>query len=144
MNNKNPTNLVQKWLDNLCLREMQPIIDFYHENAILVPTLSKEIRQGTIEIKDYFIDFLGDHPNLCGDIVFEACQEIEYSVLKAVSVSGIYNFTWDSHPEFTMNTLTARFTFVFTWVDCDSEDYYNDKGSWKILTHHSSAMPSED
>jgi len=143
------TGLVQKWLNNLCMRVMDPIVDFYHENAILVPTLSTEIRQGEIEIRDYFIDFLGDHPNLCGDIVFEVSQEIansDYSDSNAMTVSGVYTFTWDGDvgkdeslvPESPLNTLTARFTFVFIWVF--SEASYHE-GNWKILTHHSSAMP---
>jgi len=120
------TRLIELWMNNLCERNIDRIVEFYHKNAILVPTLSKEIRQGTREITDYFIDFVGNHPNLCGEVIFELCQEIKS---KGIVISGIYNFTWGDDEQ---EELTARFTYVFT-LDNDS--------NWKILTHHSSAMP---
>ena len=128
-----PEKLVKRWLNNLCIGKVDPIVDFYHQDAILVPTLSKEIRQGEMEIRDYFIDFVGDHPNLCGEIVFEVCQQIPLCLNTAVVVSGVYTFTWDE--DIISQNLTARFTFVFIYE-------YN--GGWRILTHHSSAMPEPE
>ena len=126
MTYESPTKLVELWMDNLCLRDIDRIVSFYHKNAILIPTLSKEIRQGEFEIRDYFVDFVGNHPNLCGEIVFDLCQEVGSN---DVVISGVYTFTWGEDEE---DELAARFTYVFTLAPDDN---------WKILTHHSSQIP---
>ena len=124
-----PTKLVEKWMDNLCRRDIDRIVEFYSKNAILVPTLSKEIRQGEDEIRDYFIDFVGDHPNLCGEIIFEESQDM---LPAGIVVSGVYNFSWGEEEK---EERTARFTYVFS---------LGEGRKWKVLTHHSSAMPGSE
>lgn len=100
------------------------IVGLYAADAIFFPTLSPRIRRTPAEIRDYFTGtFLHFQPRctllspnirICGEIAIN---------------SGIYEFSVAHHEE----PITGRFTFV----------YRRDREGWKIIEHHSSALPVE-
>jgi len=127
--NEKSKHLIDQWLKYLSTRNVEGIVELYYTDGILVPTLGQSICQGEEEIKQYFENFIGDHPNLCGNVTLELCQEIRDH---GISVSGKYTFTWGEEKK---EKLDARFTYVFTRDVCEEK--------WKILTHHSSAIPDK-
>jgi len=129
-------HLVDQWIANLCRGDIDAIVRMYYSHAILVPTFGQNICQGETAIRQYFIDFVENHPNLCGEVTLEISQGIRDV---GIAISGNYTFTWgtpaDEELGFQKEHLDARFTYVFTWDDFARK--------WKILTHHSSALPGK-
>lgn len=95
----------------------------YAEDAVLLPTVSNEIRKTPAAIQDYFVRFLKKKPR--GRIIQ---QNIRLFDTLAIN-SGIYTFdlTIDGNDA----QLLCRYTFV----------YRKEPQGWKIIEHHSSVMP---
>lgn len=108
---------------NAALATMDPdvVADRYAPKAVLLPTLSNQVRDTRAEIVDYFTHFLARHP--AGQIL-----ESHVDVLSQNSAvdAGIYRFTFADN-----STVDARYTFVYERVD----------GRWLIVNHHSSMLP---
>ncbi|MGW6932286.1 SgcJ/EcaC family oxidoreductase [Lentzea sp. NPDC054927] len=126
-----PTNdqikaLFADWNAALATGDAQKVADRYAPNAVLLPTVSNQVRSTRAEIVDYFEHFLQNKPS--GTIL-----DSHIAVLDADDAidAGTYRFalTKDGKP----TTVDARYTFVYEKID----------GNWLIVNHHSSAMPEQ-
>jgi uncharacterized protein (TIGR02246 family) len=118
--------LFNDWNAALATGDPQKVADRYAPNAVLLPTVSNNVRSSRAEIVDYFEHFLKNKPS--GTIL-----ESHIAVLNADDAidAGTYRFalTQDGKP----TTVDARYTFVYEKID----------GKWLIVNHHSSAMPEK-
>lgn len=113
------------WNDALQTGDAKEVAKLYAENATLLPTLSKEVRQTPDAIEDYFHGFLKLRPK--GSIIHQ-----NVSLYDPIAInSGVYTFETTVNGE--KQHLIGRFTFV----------YRKDGEDWKIIEHHSSMMPDD-
>jgi hypothetical protein len=89
-------------------------------DAVLLPTISNQVRLTVPERIDYFKDFLKKGPG--GEIDY---RTIGIGCNKAID-TGVHTFTFKDNTH-----ATSRYTVTYVGDDKD----------WKISTHHSSAMP---
>lgn len=114
--------LPKHWMDALCEGDVAKLLAMYDVNAVLIPTFSNEPIQGHEALEQYFNEFAGSRPNLCGEVHEEIDQNLHDGHR---SISGHYTFTWDG------GSAEARYTFVIQ----EGGD------EWVIHTHHSSEFP---
>ena len=112
----------ESWNQALATGDPAQVAQLYGDHALLLPTLSSELRETPEAITDYFSSFLARHPS--GSVTH---RQIRLGCNGAVD-AGTYRFTLHD-PE---ATVEARYTFV----------YGLDDGQWRILHHHSSLLPS--
>ncbi|GAA1582423.1 SgcJ/EcaC family oxidoreductase [Actinoplanes couchii] len=113
--------LFVEWNASLATGDSGKVADRYAADAVLVPTVSNEVRADRARIVDYFDHFLENDPTA-------VITESHVSVLDADTAvdTGTYRFTLGGD-----RTVDARYTFVYEQRD----------GAWLIVNHHSSAMP---
>jgi uncharacterized protein (TIGR02246 family) len=113
---------------NAALRTGDPeiVADRYAKDAVLLPTLSNKVRTDRAGIVDYMEHFLQNKP--VGKKI-----ETHIDVLDNNSAldSGVYRFTLTDHDTGKKRVVEARYTY----------EYEKRDGQWKIVNHHSSAMP---
>ena len=114
--------LFESWNQALATGDPAQVAQLYGDHALLLPTLSSELRETPEAITDYFNSFLARHPS--GSVTH---RQIRFGCNGAVD-AGTYRFTLHD-PE---ATVEARYTFVYGLED----------GQWRILHHHSSLQPS--
>lgn len=120
MSREDIASLFDEWNNALQTGEPKQVASLYESNAILLPTVSNKVRHNHEEIEDYFVSFLAKGP--VGKI-----DESNIRTFGDVAInSGVYTFTFSDGA-----SVQARFTYVYRW---------NGQG-WKIIEHHSSAMP---
>ena len=112
----------ESWNQALATGDPAQVALLYGDHALLLPTLSSELRETPEAITDYFNSFLARHPS--GSVTH---RQIRLGCNGAVD-AGTYRFTLHD-PE---ATVEARYTFVYGLED----------GQWRILHHHSSLQPS--
>ncbi|MCT0215836.1 SgcJ/EcaC family oxidoreductase [Synechococcus sp. CS-1330] len=112
----------ESWNQALATGDPVQVAQLYGDHALLLPTLSSELRETPEAITDYFNSFLARHPS--GSVTH---RQIRLGCNGAVD-AGTYRFTLHD-PE---ATVEARYTFVYGLED----------GQWRILHHHSSLLPS--
>lgn len=117
--------LFEHWNAALKTGNAKGVTSLYATNAVLQPTVSNEVRATPAQITDYFDHFLVLKP--VGRINY---REIRRLGSDAAMDSGVYTFTLTA-ADGKVSEVQARYTFLYTRVD----------GQWKILNHHSSAMP---
>lgn len=114
-----------RWNAALQTLDAQQVTACYAADAILLPTVSNEVRHNHAEILDYFERFLLKRPQgritesnarLFGDLAIN---------------SGTYVFTLTIARK--QVEVRARFTFV----------YRKSAQGWEIIEHHSSVYPEE-
>lgn len=93
----------------------------YADDAILLPTVSNQVRHNHGEIRDYFVAFLAKKPQ---GVIDEA--NVRFLADNLAINSRVYTFTFGNG-----DSVTARFTCLYRLIDRE----------WKIAEHHSSAMP---
>ena len=120
----NPHDLTKKWLDSICSGNIESVLSNYDDDAVLVGTIAQTIKRGKGELRGYFDGFMAKS-NLCGKI---NSYTIQHSGNIAID-SGIYTFSWTENGE--PQSVVARYSFV----------YEKTPKGWKILSHHSSALP---
>lgn len=113
-------NLFNTWNDSLATGDAAKVSELYASDAVLLPTISNQVRLTDQERIDYFKYFLKKGPS--GKI---DSRTIRIGCNKAID-TGVYTFTFKDNTH-----VTARYTFTYVW----------DGKGWKISTHHSSAMP---
>lgn len=114
--------LFDDWNTAIQTGEPKKVVALYDADAILLPTISNQVRHNHQEIEDYFVQFLALKP--AGKI-----DQANVRIFDDLAInSGIYTFTFSDG-----NEVTARFTFV----------YRLSGETWKIIEHHSSRMPEE-
>jgi uncharacterized protein (TIGR02246 family) len=116
------------WFDqwNLALASLDPdrVARHYWQDAVLLPTLSNTARNTPATVREYFAHFLEKHPRGRIDT-----HTLHLSCNLVIDM-GTYTFALMDGAGRT-SELTARYTFVYAYRG----------GAWKILHHHSSAMP---
>ena len=119
--------LFDEWNAAVQSGEPERVVALYAPDAMLLPTVSNQIRRNHGEMLDYFKDFLTLGP---------AAELIEYNAREFGDLlihSGVYAFGF-ARPMNGITRVTARFTFVYERRD----------GRWLIIEHHSSRMPEDD
>ena len=113
--------LFDQWNTALSTLNPDTVTALYADNAVLLPTVSNQVRHNHEEIRDYFVGFLQKAPQGVVD-------EFNVNILSDTHVtnSGIYTFTFGDGSK-----VSARFSYLYVASD----------DGWKILQHHSSAMP---
>jgi hypothetical protein len=121
-----PSTIIDQWVQAVNNRNLDEILGFYAENAILIPTFSDKVSNSKEKIKKYFENLL-EKKNLAVQIHPTALKE--QTIQNGMSVlSGIYR--WQFEVEEEVISYEARFSFV---IDCNSGN--------PILHHHSSQIP---
>lgn len=120
MNKNEIIALFDQWNAALQTGDPKQVTALYAEDAILLPTVSNQVRHNPEEIEDYFVRFLAKVP--VGKI-----DEANVRMINDVAInSGVYTFSFADG-----STVQARFTFV----------YIRKGEQWRITEHHSSQMP---
>ena len=112
--------LFDKWNNSRQTGDAHKVASNYLSDAVLLPTVSNQVRLTEAERVDYFEHFLTKKP--VGKI---DSRTIRTGCNKAVD-AGTYTFAFADG-----STVSARYTFTYAWNGSE----------WKISTHHSSAMP---
>lgn len=112
--------LFDRWNASLQTGDAKKVAANYLSDAVLLPTVSNQVRLTDAERVDYFEHFLASKP--VGKI---DSRTIRLGCNKAID-TGTYTFTFGDK-----STVSARYTYTYAW---DGKD-------WKISSHHSSAMP---
>ncbi len=114
------SSLFNKWNNSLLTEDPKEVIKLYTKDAILLPTLSNQVRHNHEEIEDYFVKFLSKSTQ--GKI-----DEANIRINDNIAInSGMYTFSFSD-----ASTAQARFTFVYKLVN----------NEWLIIEHHSSHLP---
>jgi uncharacterized protein (TIGR02246 family) len=121
MNDADVLGLFDQWNTALSTLNPDTVTALYADNAVLLPTVSNQVRHNHEEIRDYFVGFLQKAPQGVVD-------EFNVNILSDTHVtnSGVYTFTFGDGSK-----VSARFSYLYVASD----------DGWKILQHHSSAMP---
>jgi uncharacterized protein (TIGR02246 family) len=110
------------WNRALATLDANKVADRYAPDAVLLPTVSNQVRTDRAGIVDYFEHFLENHPQ--GTILK---SHVKFLNRNAAIDTGTYRFSLDGGER----TVDARYTFVYERIG----------GKWLIVNHHSSAMP---
>jgi len=116
--------LFDQWNAALATGNPEKVADLYAPDAVLLPTLSPEIRTTRAGIVDYFTHFLPSKP--------QAVITQEYITVLAPNAAvntGLYTFTLTQNG--VPQQVDARYTFV----------YHRTDDAWLIVNHHSSLVP---
>lgn len=114
------SGLFDQWNSALQTGDPKQVSRLYAADAILLPTVSNQVRHNHEEIEDYFVHFLAKGPQ--GKIDESNVRLFDDIVIN----SGVYTFTFKDGV-----SVQARYTYVYRW----------DGERWLIIEHHSSAMP---
>lgn len=117
-------SLFEIWNEALKSGNPENVAALYAPDAILLPTVSNQVRHNTSEIVDYFTHFLLNKPT--GRILESNVRIFGDHAIN----SGIYEFALCPTDKPT-SVIQARFTFV----------YRRNGDDWQIVEHHSSKMP---
>ncbi|MEU4463537.1 SgcJ/EcaC family oxidoreductase [Streptomyces sp. NPDC024017] len=119
--------LFDNWNAALQTGDPKKVADLYAKDAVLLPTVSNQVRTDRAEIVDYFEHFLRNKP-------FGTKVESVVNVLDRDTVidTGVYEFELTDHDTGAKSTVKARYTYAY-------EKQPN--GKWLIVNHHSSKMP---
>ncbi|MBD8909545.1 DUF4440 domain-containing protein [Methylorubrum zatmanii] len=112
-----------RWAETVGTRNVDAVLALYAPDAILVPTMSDDIRGREDDRRRYFESFLDNDGISCGITV----QKKRVSrKLGTVVIGGLYSF--QIRRDGTETVVPARFLFTFEEID----------GRWLITGHHSS------
>jgi len=121
MNNDDIVQLFSNWNDAIQTGDPDKVTAMYAEDAVLLPTVSNQVRHNHAEIRDYFVSFLAKSPS--GEINESNPRQLTNDL---VSNTGVYTFTFGDGAQ-----VMARYSYLYKCIG----------GEWKILEHHSSMMP---
>ncbi|MCC1482650.1 SgcJ/EcaC family oxidoreductase [Roseibaca sp. Y0-43] len=118
--------LLDDWSAALASGDPSIIADLYAPDAVLLPTVSHQIRLDRGQIRRYFRDIMMRRAT-------SRFVEVHSRLFDTIGInSGIYIFKMH-RDDGTPFDLICRFTFVYMLLD----------GAWKIIEHHSSVMPDQ-
>lgn len=118
------------WAEALLTQDPQSVVSLYAPDAVLLPTLSNQVRHNHAEITGYFDMFCALKP---------VATMVESNIRvfgDAGTNSGIYSFNLDA-PDGSRVDVLVRFTFTYERQRSPAPD----DNEWLIVAHHSSAMP---
>lgn len=113
--------LFETWNAALLTGDPDQVTRLYAPDAVLLPTLSNQVRHNHDEIRDYFVGFLAKKPS--GVIDESNTRSLAHDL---AGNSGVYTFSFEDGSK-----AQARFSYLYR---------KSDEG-WQIIEHHSSAMP---
>jgi len=116
--------LFDEWNAALATGNPEEVADLYAPDAVLLPTLSPEVRTTRAGIVDYFAHLLSS--NVQAVITQEIITVLDRN--NAIN-TGLYTFTLTENG--VQQQVPARYTFV----------YQRTNGEWLIVNHHSSVVP---
>ncbi|MFF5518957.1 SgcJ/EcaC family oxidoreductase [Streptomyces coeruleorubidus] len=119
--------LFDQWNAALKTGDAQKVADLYAKDAVLLPTVSDNVRTDRAEIVDYFEHFLRNKP--AGTKVESVVNVLDRDT---VIDTGVYEFALTDHETGVKKTVKARYTYAYE-KQAD--------GKWLIVNHHSSKMP---
>ena len=119
-------SLFDRWNAALATGNPDEVVKLYAPNGVLQPTVSNRVRTTPADIKEYFEHFLLLKPQ--GVI---NSREIRVLDSNTALDSGVYTFSLVKEDKPVK--VQARYTFLYEKI----------KGKWKIMNHHSSAMPEK-
>ncbi|MGN9755972.1 SgcJ/EcaC family oxidoreductase [Streptomyces sp. SD31] len=123
---KQVTALFDEWNAALKTQDPQKVADLYWDDAVLLPTLSNQVRADRDSRVDYFEHFLANKP-----VGKKIATHINVLDSNSVLDAGVYEFALTDHDTGKKSIAKARYTYE--WEKRD--------GEWKIVSHHSSLMP---
>jgi len=112
------------WLNTLADGNAVKMSDLYLENGVLLGTVAKDIKQGRVQIQEYFDMFLKKSP--IGSIDTFILQNFGDICIS----DGTYTFEIDGEGG-NRESVAARYTYVWK----------KENKKWMIATHHSSVNP---
>jgi uncharacterized protein (TIGR02246 family) len=115
-----------KWAQTLGENDPDKVVALYASDGVLWGTLSPTVRADRAALRDYFVTAFRVLPNL--KVTFGQ-QLIRVYGHTAVN-TGDYTFAYLKDGE--TKTLSARYSFTFV----------KEGENWRIVDHHSSAMPA--
>ena len=115
----------ETWARALGEDDPDKVLPLYADDAVLWGTLSPKVRADRAALRDYFVTAFKVLPGL--KVTF-GDQLIRVYGGTAVN-TGYYTFSYVKDGE--TKTLPARYSFIFV----------KDGENWRIVDHHSSAMP---
>jgi uncharacterized protein (TIGR02246 family) len=120
--------LFTKWNEALLTEDANKVADLYAADAVLQPTRSSEIRTTRARIVDYFKNhFLPLKPQ-----ARVTQRTIKILGLNSAADYGLYEFTVTRNGR--LEKIKARYTFVYERCGV----------TWRIINHHSSAVPADE
>lgn len=111
---------IRLWAAAMNSTHVSKVMELYAPNAILIPSMSSQLKKTAEQIKEYFGTFL-TKPGFKIEIIEASKQELEDIIVE----SGIYIFSWKVKDK--PHRVSARFTLVIQ--------------NEKIIQHHSSVSP---
>ncbi|PNG19017.1 SgcJ/EcaC family oxidoreductase [Streptomyces cahuitamycinicus] len=119
--------LFEQWNAALRTGDPEKVADLYAKDAVLLPTVSDQVRTDRAGIVDYFEHFLRNEP--AGTKVESVVNVLDRDT---VIDTGVYEFELTDHDTGEKSAVKARYTYAY-------EKQPN--GRWLIVNHHSSKMP---
>ncbi|MET9818255.1 SgcJ/EcaC family oxidoreductase [Streptomyces sp. NPDC006355] len=119
--------LFDNWNAALRTGDPQKVADLYAKDAVLLPTVSNNVRTDRAEIVDYFEHFLRNKP--VGTKIESVVNVLDRDT---VIDTGVYEFALTDPATGEKNTVKARYTYAYE---------KQPDGRWLIVNHHSSKMP---
>lgn len=121
--------LFDTWNEALATGDAAAVTALYADDAVLLSTLSGDVKETPEEIEGYFADtFLPNQPQ---GVITESYIAVERPGI--ATHTGLYDFSVTDPATGEQSSVPARFTFVYT----QGED-----GQWLISSHHSSRVPT--
>lgn len=118
--------LFDRWNAAVETGDPEKVASLYAPDAVLLPTLSPEIRTDHDGLVDYFEHFLAKNPS--GERTESVIEVLDQTT--AID-TGLYRFTFTA-ADGSQTFADARYTFV----------YEKRNGKWLIINHHSSLVPA--
>ncbi|MGP3983110.1 SgcJ/EcaC family oxidoreductase [Streptomyces sp. KR80] len=118
--------LFDQWNADVQSGDPEKVAARYARDAVLLPTLSPEIRTDHAGIVDYFEHFLQNKPR--GEKIRTVINVLDGN--SAID-TGVYAFRVTDVKTGVERTVEARYTF----------EYEKRGGEWLIVNHHSSVLP---
>ena len=115
----------KSWNDALQTKDYEKVASLYSKTDLsFLPTVSPKFIQDGQSTKEYFMEFLKKLPD--GTITSDNVQRYGPD---AYLHTGLYTFL--TGPAESRTPVEARFSYMWRKID----------GAWKIVHHHSSALP---
>ncbi|MFJ7180404.1 SgcJ/EcaC family oxidoreductase [Streptomyces massasporeus] len=119
--------LFDRWSAALQTGDPKKVADLYAKDAVLLPTVSNQVRTDRAGIVDHFEHFLQNKP-----VGTKVASVVDILDRDTVIDTGVHEFALTGHGTGEKSTVKARYTYAY-------EKQPN--GRWLIVNHHSSKMP---
>jgi uncharacterized protein (TIGR02246 family) len=119
----------RQWIDTVTSGKptvVEDVLALYADDAVLLATVSEQIRDTRAELRDYF-EFFTALPNLSAKDYIPTIRVYDDIAIN----SGYYTFMYEAEPGRIVE-VPARYTFTYRKID----------GKWLIVEHHSSGIPT--